>query len=114
MKRTVIFALFFALLLSLCLALLAGCGESAGATAAAATAETTTPTGTVCEHEWVRAGNYDRHTAVDRCVKCGQTRMYTDSESMPKQYAFDRVFRVCPVGTKTTCSNARTRGSFGS
>ena len=36
-----------------------------------------------CEHNWERIGNYNEATAQDKCIKCGETRLYTDPDSVP-------------------------------
>lgn len=33
-----------------------------------------------CVHEWEKAPNYNNATAVDQCVRCTETRMYTDPD----------------------------------
>ena len=89
----ILLALLFAL------SLLSGCGSGTDDTGSDPhteawsyvpppdSAETTTA-GQVCDHDWVRIENYNESTAVDRCTKCGQTRMYTDPDAMPKGYVF--------------------------
>lgn len=38
---------------------------------------------TECKHDWERIGNYNESTAQDKCTKCGETRLYTDPDSIP-------------------------------
>ena len=35
-----------------------------------------------CQHVWERTENYNEYTAMDKCVKCGNTRKYTDSDNI--------------------------------
>ncbi|MGM9643329.1 MAG: hypothetical protein ACI3XI_08985 [Eubacteriales bacterium] len=37
---------------------------------------------TNCEHSWEQAENLNEYTAVDKCSKCGVTRMYTDPDAI--------------------------------
>lgn len=37
---------------------------------------------TNCEHSWERAESLNEYTAVDKCSKCGVTRMYTDPDAI--------------------------------
>ena len=103
----------FLLALLFALSLLSGCGSGTDDTGSdphteawsyvppPESAETTTAD-QVCDHEWVRIENYDRYTAVDRCTKCGQTRMYTDSDAMPKGYVFLSPISVFPIDAPDT------------
>lgn len=36
-----------------------------------------------CEHIWDRIENLNEYTAVEKCLICGVTRMYTDPDSIP-------------------------------
>ena len=51
------------LTITLCLTIFSGCNKE-------------------CEHNWERIGNYNESTAQDRCTKCGETRLYTDPDSI--------------------------------
>ena len=59
MKRT----LLTVLAITLCLTIFSGCNKE-------------------CEHNWERIGNYNESTAQDKCTKCGETRLYTDPDSI--------------------------------
>ena len=52
------------LAITLCLTIFSGCNKE-------------------CEHNWERIGNYNESTAQDMCTKCGETRLYTDPDSVP-------------------------------
>lgn len=60
---------------------------------------------TECEHDWQRTSNLNESTAVDTCTKCGETRKYTDPDSVPKSYRFSGSVTVAP---KVTPTDART------
>ena len=51
------------LAITLCLTIFSGCNKE-------------------CEHNWERIGNYNESTAQDKCTKCGETRLYTDPNSI--------------------------------
>ena len=54
-----------------------------------------------CEHSWERIGNLNESTARDKCTNCGEIRLYTDPESLPKYYNFSGLFKVSAVGRNT-------------
>ena len=60
---------------------------------------------TECEHDWQRTSNLNESTAVDTCTKCGETRKYTDPDSVPKSYRFSGSVTVAP---KVAPTDART------
>ena len=39
-----------------------------------------------CGHNWERISNYNESTAQDKCTKCGETRLYTDPDSIPEKH----------------------------
>ena len=51
------------LMITLCLTIFSGCNKE-------------------CEHNWERIVNYNESTAQDKCTKCGETRLYTDPDSL--------------------------------
>ena len=74
MKKTL--SLLIALLL--CVSAFSGCNNVLPQNADSQT------TNTECEHNWERIGNLNESTAQDRCTKCGETRLYTDPDSINK------------------------------
>lgn len=36
-----------------------------------------------CKHNWERIDNFNEYTAMDQCANCGNTRKYTDPDSVP-------------------------------
>ena len=74
MKRT----LSILIVLLFCLSVFVGCDNALSQNAGSQT------TNTECEHNWERIGNYNESTAQDRCTKCGETRLYTDPDSINK------------------------------
>ena len=54
-----------------------------------------------CEHSWERIGNLNESTARDKCTNCGEIRLYTDPESLPKYCNFSGLFKVSAVGRNT-------------
>ena len=74
MKRT----LSILIVLLFCLSVFVGCDNALSQNAGSQT------TNTECEHNWERIGSYNEFTAQDRCTKCGETRLYTDPDSINK------------------------------
>ena len=74
MKRT----LSILIVLLLCLSVFIGCDNVLSQNGGSQT------TNTECEHDWERIGNLNESTAQDRCTKCGETRLYTDPDSINK------------------------------
>ena len=74
MKKTL--SLLIALLL--CVSAFSGCNNVLPQNADSQT------TNTECEHNWERIGNLNESTAQDKCTKCGETRLYTDPDSINK------------------------------
>ena len=72
MKRT----LSILIVLLFCLSAFVGCDNALSQNTGSQT------TNTECEHNWERISNYDESTARDRCTICGETRLYTDPDSI--------------------------------
>lgn len=47
-----------------------------------------------CDHNFVKVGNVDFHTAVHQCTKCGEKSLTTDPDSMPTHIKFTGPFTV--------------------
>ena len=47
-----------------------------------------------CDHDFVKIGNVDFHTAVHQCTKCGEKSLTTDPDSMPTHIKFTGPFTV--------------------
>ena len=80
MKKTL--SLLIALLL--CVSAFSGCDNVLPQNGSSQTTDDTINTNAECEHNWERIGNLNESTAQDRCTKCGETRLYTDPDSINK------------------------------
>ena len=80
MKRT----LSILIVLLFCVFVFVGCDNVFSSNSGPQTMNDTFNTNVECEHNWERIGNYNESTAQDRCTKCGETRLYTDPDSINK------------------------------
>ena len=70
------------IVLLLCVCAFSGCDNVLPQNGGSQTTDDTLNTNVECEHNWERIGNLNESTARDRCTICGETRLYTDSESI--------------------------------
>lgn len=50
-----------------------------------------------CKHNWERIDNFNEYTAMDQCANCGNTRKYTDPDSVPYP-GFEAGFKMLRYG----------------
>ena len=70
------------LIILLCVSAFSGCDNVLSQNGGSQTTDDTLNTNAECEHNWERIGNLNESTAQDKCTKCGETRLYTDPDSI--------------------------------
>ena len=70
------------LIILLCVSAFSGCDNVLPQNGGSQTTNDTLNTNVECEHNWERIGNLNESTAQDKCTKCGETRQYTDPDSI--------------------------------
>lgn len=64
----------------ICISLLFGCNNVLSDNNVSQSINDTSDTIIKCKHNWERVENLNEYTAVDKCLICGVTRMYTDPD----------------------------------
>lgn len=88
----------------ICLILIAAFSFSSCARTGSPTSQNPSTT-TECNHDWKRTDNLNESTAVDACSKCGETRLYTDPDSLPIFLFFSGEYTVSTIDRQSVKEN---------